>query len=500
MPNLTQEQRLVRRLSEPAFDPGHYLVVLVRQGTDWQLHSCLEPGKSFDFLYPPVQYQFYFVPATEPLSYRFRTDLLSVTIQYRISNFSTLVQMVESDPLKLVAQEVEKLLRSLRGSLVAESYREQGIYRTRLYFFEKRSLPISTQLQDSANQLGIFIERIVVFDDHLPFSFRAARGEKIVGHDGRTTYIKDLSIGDNFAYEAPPQASAPSQSRSTPGVLVSHLSPTSVRPGASFPLDIILHLSSIEPLAPKGHKVEEAVAIHIPSGTELLISLVPPEGFEIEDSKGLIAWKPPRARLQFLLTAPALVKDGYYWAKVKIQPLGASGIELCRFYIQIRVSHRRNRTPLHTRIQTVKRLPRSAFASYSRKDTVTVLQRVAALSSIGVDVFVDCLDIKEGSDWEDALNSNTISKDTFLLFWSRNASASTWVDREWRHALRARGLSYITPNALEPPDVCPPPTELASLQFGSAPLLIAHSAAKKSSLEAPPSLGEAVPPEPEAGH
>jgi len=129
------------------------------------------------------------------------------------------------------------------------------------------------------------------------------------------------------------------------------------------------------------------------------------------------------------------------------------------------------------RVKTVGRLPRSAFASYSRKDISPVMQRVAALSSIGVEVFVDCLDIKEGIQWKEVLDREIISRDTFLLFWSRHARESRWVEREWRHALRVRGLAYISPNALEPTELCPPPSELAGLQFGSAQLLIATSKA-----------------------
>ena len=43
-------------------------------------------------------------------------------------------------------------------------------------------------------------------------------------------------------------------------------------------------------------------------------------------------------------------------------------------------------------------------------------------------------------------------------------------------------LPYITSNALEPPDVSPPPTELASLQFGSVPLLLAQNRNSKAAL------------------
>jgi hypothetical protein len=68
---------------------------------------------------------------------------------------------------------------------------------------------------------------------------------------------------------------------------------------------------------------------------------------------------------------------------------------------------------------------------------------------------------------------------SFVLFWSRAARASKWVDREWRHRLRHRGLHSITPNAPVPPQSCPSPSGLAGLQLGSRLLEImrTHSTA-----------------------
>jgi hypothetical protein len=54
------------------------------------------------------------------------------------------------------------------------------------------------------------------------------------------------------------------------------------------------------------------------------------------------------------------------------------------------------------------------------------------------------------------------NKDRFLLFWSDNARKSEWVEREWRLALRERGLRYIQPVPLQP---VRPPRELRSLHF-----------------------------------
>ena len=57
------------------------------------------------------------------------------------------------------------------------------------------------------------------------------------------------------------------------------------------------------------------------------------------------------------------------------------------------------------------------------------------------------------------------ASDVFYLFWSAHASASKWVEREWRTALRTGGLDFIDPVPLQPPEDAPPPPELAGLHF-----------------------------------
>ena len=48
----------------------------------------------------------------------------------------------------------------------------------------------------------------------------------------------------------------------------------------------------------------------------------------------------------------------------------------------------------------------------------------------------------------------------FYLFWSKAASDSEWVEKEWRTALRFRGIDYIDPVPLISPKDVPPPEEL----------------------------------------
>ena len=110
---------------------------------------------------------------------------------------------------------------------------------------------------------------------------------------------------------------------------------------------------------------------------------------------------------------------------------------------------------------------RQAFASYAAPDRDEVLARVQGMlkAAPGLQVFLDVLSLRSGQDWERVLTTAIPASDIFYLFWSSNARASEWVEKEWRCALRERGLDFIDPVPLEPPDQAPPPQELATLHF-----------------------------------
>ena len=112
--------------------------------------------------------------------------------------------------------------------------------------------------------------------------------------------------------------------------------------------------------------------------------------------------------------------------------------------------------------------PRSAFASYAKKDRKEVLGRVRSLEIFtNIDVFLDCLSIRPGEQWKESLKNEIQKRDIFWLFWSRNAIASEWVEWEWRTALKNKSITGIQPHPLEPAETAPPPKELSDLQFGS---------------------------------
>jgi hypothetical protein len=166
----------------------------------------------------------------------------------------------------------------------------------------------------------------------------------------------------------------------------------------------------------------------------------------------------------FRLRAAKDLEDGTYDLRAEYW---CEGIQLARSYIEIRVDRTVDRSRQRQPEISQRPFPRSAFASYARANKVEVAQRLDSLRAVGLDVFLDCLDIQQGENWREVLERELLGRDALLLFWSTAARSSEWVEKEWRFAFDHHGLNAIVPNALESPDTCPPPPELASLQFGS---------------------------------
>jgi hypothetical protein len=109
------------------------------------------------------------------------------------------------------------------------------------------------------------------------------------------------------------------------------------------------------------------------------------------------------------------------------------------------------------------RTPDSAFASYSSKDAQTVGFCLSTLTrwSPGLAIFQDCLDLTPGETFKPQLSERIAASDVFLLFWSRNASASPWVRWEYDTARQVKKLDALIPMPLEDPKIAPPPPEFA---------------------------------------
>ena len=114
----------------------------------------------------------------------------------------------------------------------------------------------------------------------------------------------------------------------------------------------------------------------------------------------------------------------------------------------------------------------SAFISYASKDRNRVATVIQGMRKVrpDLDLFFDVESLRSGEDWEKALSREIDSRDVLYLCWSQSAKESQWVEKEWRYALKTKGLDAIEPIPLTSPSLCPPPTELQSKHFNDKTL------------------------------
>jgi hypothetical protein len=107
------------------------------------------------------------------------------------------------------------------------------------------------------------------------------------------------------------------------------------------------------------------------------------------------------------------------------------------------------------------------FISYASADRDEVFRRIQVLDLLGIETYLDVGDLRAGEKWEDSIRGAIDQTKFMILFWSKAARESQWVEKEWRYALDRRGINYIRPLPLCLPNEAPPPSELAELHFGS---------------------------------
>lgn len=119
----------------------------------------------------------------------------------------------------------------------------------------------------------------------------------------------------------------------------------------------------------------------------------------------------------------------------------------------------------------------SAFISYASQDRNRVAAIIQGMKKArpDMDVFFDVESLRSGDDWEKVLHREIEKRDILFLCWSHFARESKWVDAEWRYALEKKGIDFIEPVPIEPPEVCPPPEELNRKHFNDNLLYIINS-------------------------
>jgi hypothetical protein len=241
--------------------------------------------------------------------------------------------------------------------------------------------------------------------------------------------------------------------------------PASLTPGGSHVLDVWAHLEdqrrevlsrAREALGGQEPRIKSKGGILIARGTLLTVHLSLP-GFTIEEPDDVIRWEGTIGNASFLVRVPAELRPGPHAGTVTFH---AGGLRIARLDFTVEVGHREAAADV---LRSREERTRTAFASYANPDRDAVLARVQGIQKAlpDLDVFLDVAALRSGQRWRDRLHTEVTGRDVFYLFWSTHAQQSQWVDWEWRTALAARGIGYIDPVPLVPPERAPPPKELA---------------------------------------
>ena len=247
-------------------------------------------------------------------------------------------------------------------------------------------------------------------------------------------------------------------------------SPDIVSPCSSFVLDVWAHLESqrdeiikLAQAALPGTKIRVKTKgpVCVQNGTVLTVRLTI-EDLEVEDREDTIMWDNQIGVADFLVSVPQTVANG---SKNGIATINANGIQISRIYFTIQVG---NQITTTTKLDIEHRRNRKAFASYASADREYVLSCIQGMQKIApqLEIFLDVVSLRSDQYWEDELWNVIPSNDVFFLFWSANSAKSSWVEKEWKCALKTRGLDFIDPVPLEDPERVPPPLELSSKHFG----------------------------------
>jgi hypothetical protein len=255
----------------------------------------------------------------------------------------------------------------------------------------------------------------------------------------------------------------------TSEVYFSVISPKTVVPESSFLLDIWAHLEDQRNEVinrSKEGSINDNILIKtngptkILKGTDLVIHLDFPD-LIIENPEQHLLWTGDISSANFLIKVPKDVRKGGKIGAVKIY---TDGLLILNFFFEINIAEKMtNEEPIDITLHRISK----AFVSYASRDREKVLSRIQGIQKIApnLEFKMDIKDIRSGQKWKKSLRELIETSDIFYLFWSENAKNSNWVEKEWRCALKLKGIDFIDPVPLESPEDVPPPVELTEKHF-----------------------------------
>jgi len=203
-------------------------------------------------------------------------------------------------------------------------------------------------------------------------------------------------------------------------------------------------------------RIKSKGPVQVARGTVMTVR-VRVEDIPVEPLEDTILWDGEIGNANFAVTVPADLPAGPRPGTVSIF---VGGFQIARLAFMLQVGPG---AAVCQALPTQERRVRTAFISYASEDEHEVLARVQGMRKAmpGLDVFFPPMDMESGEKWKERLQKEILERNILYLFWSKAASISTWVDWEWRYALKERGLDFISPCPLVRPQAVPPPAELA---------------------------------------
>jgi hypothetical protein len=291
----------------------------------------------------------------------------------------------------------------------------------------------------------------------------------------QSSFVK-LSAGPNWTepdahYSAYKLASSTDAGLPDP-VFIGAAAPKLCIPGAEFTATLTIYTENfrrsasqkLEALGEPGDRV--VTDIHPDrqsrwrSGAPVSVTLSA-SSFEVEPPVRVFEWSGTENIASFTVRAP---RDHPTTSVELIFQVHLEGIAMALVPMKVSVSSdTRGAAKTYAHVQC----PASVFASYSSKDAEPVAHRLSTLTrwAPSLDIFQDCLDLTPNEAFKPQLAEQIALRDVFILFWSRNAAASPWVQWEYQTARQQKAPEAIMPMPLEDPSIAPPPAELGELHF-----------------------------------
>lgn len=256
--------------------------------------------------------------------------------------------------------------------------------------------------------------------------------------------------------------------------------PPQVLPGRAFSVNLWAFLpkdrEAMEQRASRRGRLMEVGGgggIKAARGTTIFVQLDLAE-LGVDPQMKELYWDGVVTNVGFSVRPPATLPEGMYMGEFTLY---ASGVEIGTVVFDIDVVDDLGASQVETRVHSRAEMLGKGFASYSSQDRPMVLPIIQGIEATGVDVFVDVVGLRAG-EWRPQLEAEIARSDALYLFWSRSASRSEEVAKEWRYAMLRRGIGFIKPVPLESPELAPPPQELQALHFGSRYLLVRDATQK----------------------